>query len=43
VSKVGLLSLFYAPTSEPVGSNFSNLTGTNGFTRWTTNNELQMM
>jgi hypothetical protein len=31
-------AIFYAPTGESVGSNICNILGTNGFTRWSKNN-----
>jgi len=31
--------LFGAPTGKPVGSNFCNIFGANGFTRWCKNNK----
>ena len=37
--KSDLPLLFSAPTVKPVGSFFCNLFGTNGFTRWSTNNK----
>ena len=39
VSKVVPHRLFGAPTGKSVGSNFCNLLGTNGFTRWSKNNK----
>jgi hypothetical protein len=39
VSKVAPHLPYAAPTGKSVGSNFCNILGTNGFTRWSTNNE----
>jgi hypothetical protein len=37
VSKVRAAFIFCSPTTEAVGSNFYNIFGTNGFSRWSTN------